>query len=124
MDLQRHSRRHLEVPQSVTTRSPLHGIIVTELGGRIGAGVCGSILAQLGATVTSGRSAPGQSKSSLRRASRCETGRQPRRASAICCRCGGPGYYIKPDTISVSQKQFNLLKEPLRSWLIFKKEMV
>jgi crotonobetainyl-CoA:carnitine CoA-transferase CaiB-like acyl-CoA transferase len=35
----------------VTTNTPLHDIIVTELGGRIGAGVCGSILAQLGATV-------------------------------------------------------------------------
>src|SRR5262245_51399317 len=30
---------------------PLHDIVVTELGGRIGAGVCGSILAQLGATI-------------------------------------------------------------------------
>jgi crotonobetainyl-CoA:carnitine CoA-transferase CaiB-like acyl-CoA transferase len=35
----------------VTTKAPLHDIIVTELGGRVGAGVCGSILAQLGATV-------------------------------------------------------------------------
>jgi crotonobetainyl-CoA:carnitine CoA-transferase CaiB-like acyl-CoA transferase len=35
----------------VSTKTPLHDIIVTELGGRIGAGVCGSILAQLGATV-------------------------------------------------------------------------
>ena len=29
----------------------MHDIIVTELGGRVGASVCGSILAQLGATV-------------------------------------------------------------------------
>jgi crotonobetainyl-CoA:carnitine CoA-transferase CaiB-like acyl-CoA transferase len=35
----------------VTTKTPLHDIIVTELGGRIGASVCASILAQLGATV-------------------------------------------------------------------------
>ena len=39
------------MPKAVTTKTPLHDIIVTELGGRIGAGVCGSILAQLGATV-------------------------------------------------------------------------
>ena len=32
-------------------RAPLSGVVVTELGGRIGVGVCGSLLAQLGATV-------------------------------------------------------------------------
>jgi crotonobetainyl-CoA:carnitine CoA-transferase CaiB-like acyl-CoA transferase len=39
------------LPRAVTNKTPLHDIIVTELGGRVGAGVCGSILAQLGATV-------------------------------------------------------------------------
>src|SRR5580698_2716881 len=33
------------------TRAILEGIVVAELGNRIGAGVCGSLLAQLGATV-------------------------------------------------------------------------
>ena len=35
----------------MTTLTPLKDVVVTELGGRIGAGVCGSMLAQLGATV-------------------------------------------------------------------------
>src|SRR5215831_7884133 len=39
------------LPAAVTTKTPWHDIIVTELGGRIGASVCGSILVQLGATV-------------------------------------------------------------------------
>jgi len=39
------------LPAAVTANTPLHDIIVTELGERVGADVCGSILAQLGATV-------------------------------------------------------------------------
>jgi crotonobetainyl-CoA:carnitine CoA-transferase CaiB-like acyl-CoA transferase len=36
---------------AVTRRTVLSGVVVAELGDRIGAGVCGSLLAQLGATV-------------------------------------------------------------------------
>src|ERR1700733_3402439 len=37
--------------QSDTAEAALSGVVVLELGGRIGTGVCGSLLAQLGATV-------------------------------------------------------------------------
>jgi len=35
----------------MSTKAPLQNVIATELGSRISAGVCGTILAQLGATV-------------------------------------------------------------------------
>lgn len=37
--------------QASPAAGALDGTVVVELGGRIGAGVCGSLLAQLGATV-------------------------------------------------------------------------
>jgi crotonobetainyl-CoA:carnitine CoA-transferase CaiB-like acyl-CoA transferase len=45
-----HDRSH-RLEAHVKSPAALDGIVVTELGDRIGAGVCGSILAQLGATV-------------------------------------------------------------------------
>jgi crotonobetainyl-CoA:carnitine CoA-transferase CaiB-like acyl-CoA transferase len=61
--------------QGDTQGSALSGVVVLELGGRIGAGVCGSLLAQLGATVILVESGDRRVEGKWRRRALCAAGK-------------------------------------------------
>jgi crotonobetainyl-CoA:carnitine CoA-transferase CaiB-like acyl-CoA transferase len=61
--------------QDDATGSALSGVVVLEVGGRIGAGVCGSLLAQLGATVILVESGDDRMDGKWRRRAACAAGK-------------------------------------------------
>ena len=82
------------------SEAALAGIVVTELGTRVGAGVCGSLLRQLGATVVliERRTAPtdGSGVDSLRRQLSGPTKPLDHSAEAVtCARSHAPGPSIE-----------------------------